>query len=65
MGHGVVREWRCRCGKLLGVVHHRRIHLRFPGPHEYFVTRPVTTSCPKCRTMNEIADDGDDALTGR
>ncbi len=55
----VVREWRCiRCQKLLGIIHHKRIHIRFGGKYQYIVARPVTTICRRCETLNEVADDG-------
>lgn len=58
MGHGAVdREWRCtRCQRLLGLVRHKRIHLRLAGNYEYLVTRPATAICRRCRTLNEITE---------
>ena len=50
------REWRCtRCGKLLGILDGRRLHIRYARGHQYFVSFPVTGVCPGCGTMNELA----------
>jgi phage FluMu protein Com len=55
----VVRDWRCtQCHKLLGVIYHKRIHLRFSGKHQYIVARPASTICPRCGTLNEIVHEG-------
>jgi len=65
MCHDVGREWRCsRCGRLLGVVYHRLIHLKFAGGHEYLVTRPASARCPRCAATTALPDI-DDAPTGR
>jgi hypothetical protein len=51
------QEWRCsHCGKLLGIVCERRLHLRFARGHEYLVGLPATCVCRTCRTLNELAD---------
>jgi len=51
-----MREWRCsRCGKLLGMVREGRLHVRTTKGHQYMVGFPVTATCGKCRTMNELA----------
>jgi hypothetical protein len=55
----VVREWRCKCGKLLGVFRHKRIYLRFGGRHQYIVSCPATTVCRGCGTLNEVVEEGD------
>jgi phage FluMu protein Com len=48
-------EWRCsRCGKLLGVLKGRRLHIRLSRSHEYLVGFPVTGVCRSCQTLNEI-----------
>ncbi len=50
------RDWRCRCGRLLGVhLGAGRYHLRF-AVHEYIVGPPVVGKCPNCQTINEIDD---------
>jgi len=54
----VVREWRCTgCSKLLGVVRHKRIYLKFGSKHHYIVTRPATAICRRCDTLNEVVDE--------
>ena len=51
------QEWRCsHCGKLLGIVCERRLHLRFARGHEYLVGFPAISVCRGCRTLNEFAD---------
>ncbi len=48
-------EWRCvGCGKLLGVHHGDRLHLRFAQGHEFLVGLPVTGTCRGCGTLNEF-----------
>jgi hypothetical protein len=50
------REWRCtRCGRLLGVLEGERLHLRFARVHDYLVSFPATSVCPKCRALNEVS----------
>ena len=45
--------WRCTdCGKLLGVLRDRRMHIRFARGHEYLVGFPVTATCRGCGTLN-------------
>lgn len=52
-------EWRCtRCGKLLGVLEGNRLHIRFARGHEYIVGFPATSVCRSCRTLNELAAQG-------
>ena len=46
-------EWRCGCGKLLGLFHEDRLHLRLMRSHEYFVTLPATCVCRGCGGLNE------------
>jgi hypothetical protein len=54
----VVLEWRCTvCDKLLGEVHRKRVHLRFSGGHQYLVSRPATTICRLCNTLNEVPEE--------
>jgi hypothetical protein len=39
-------EWRCStCNKLLGIIGHGRLHLRFARGHEYMVGFPATSVC--------------------
>jgi len=48
------REWRCtQCGKLLGVLKGKRLHIRFACSHEYLVGFPATGICRCCGTLNE------------
>lgn len=50
------RDWRCtRCDKLLGVFEGERIHLRFARGHDYLAGFPITSVCPKCRSLNEVS----------
>lgn len=49
----VAPEWRCGCGKLLGLFHEDRLHLRLMRGHEYFVTLPATCLCRGCGCLNE------------
>ena len=50
------RDWRCaRCGRLLGVFEGERLHLRFARVHDYLVSFPATSVCPKCRALNEVS----------
>ena len=45
-------EWRCiECGKLLGVRHGARLHIRLQR-HVYFVTLPAEAICPACEAKN-------------
>jgi len=45
-------EWRClECGKLLGVRHGARLHIRLQR-HCYFVSLPVEAVCPACEARN-------------
>jgi RNase P subunit RPR2 len=47
-------EWRCReCGKLLGVCHGARLHVRMQG-HSYLGSLPVEASCRGCGAVNRI-----------
>jgi hypothetical protein len=49
-------EWRCRCGRLLGILlHSGHLHLRFALEHEYIVGTPAVGRCPKCGRLNELA----------
>lgn len=51
-------EWCCtKCSKLLGILHHRRIVLRFAGGHQYIVAPPASTICKRCGALNEIPAD--------
>jgi len=52
------RKWRCKgCGRLLGILEHDRLEIRFARGHQYRVTLPVTCVCrnPQCNTLNELA----------
>lgn len=45
-------EWRClECGKLLGVRHGARLHIRLQR-HNYVVSLPVEAVCPACEAKN-------------
>ena len=45
-------EWRCiECGKLLGVRHGARLHIRLQR-HSYVVTLPAEAICPACAAEN-------------
>jgi RNase P subunit RPR2 len=45
-------EWRCHeCGKLLGVRHGARLHIRLQR-HSYLVSLPVDATCHGCGTPN-------------
>lgn len=45
-------EWRCiECGKLLGVRHGARLHIRLQR-HNYLVSLPVDATCHGCGTPN-------------
>jgi hypothetical protein len=48
-------EWRCGCGKLLGVRRDGRMHVRFGHSHEYLVGFPVVATCRSCGTLNQTA----------
>jgi hypothetical protein len=51
-GRHSIEEWRCeRCNKLLGVIRHGRLHIRFSHGHEYRVGLPATCTCRSCRTL--------------
>ena len=46
-------EWRCvECGKLLGVRHGARVHIRLQR-HNYLVSLPVKAVCYGCGTENK------------
>lgn len=46
-------EWRCyECGKLLGVRHGARLHIRLQR-HMYLVNLPVEASCYGCGAKNQ------------
>ena len=45
-------EWRCvACGKLLGVRHGARLHIRLQR-HNYLVSLPVEVTCHGCGSPN-------------
>lgn len=45
-------EWRCvECGKLLGVRHGARVHIRLQR-HNYLVSLPVEACCHGCGAPN-------------
>jgi RNase P subunit RPR2 len=45
-------EWRCHeCGKLLGVRHGARLHIRLQR-HNYLVSLPVEATCHGCGAKN-------------
>ena len=47
-------NWCCtQCGKKLGVHRDGRMHLRYTGRHEYFVSYPVVANCRGCGTLNQ------------
>jgi hypothetical protein len=46
-------EWRClECGKLLGVRHGARLHIRLQR-HMYLVNLPVEANCYGCGAKNQ------------
>lgn len=49
-------EWRCICGKLLGVIEKGRLHINFARGHQYFVGFPASTVCRGCGTLNELGE---------
>ncbi len=49
------QEWRCACGKLLGIQDGDRLHIRANRGHEYHVGFPVTTECMRCKTLNDLS----------
>lgn len=54
-------EWRCtKCGKLLGVMHGERLHIKFSRKHEYIARLPAACTCRTCQTLNELPTRGSD-----
>jgi hypothetical protein len=52
----VKHEWRCTCGKLLGVVEKGRLQIRFARGHQYLVGFPASTVCRGCGSLNELGE---------
>ena len=52
------QEWRCKCGKLLGVLDDGRLHIRFARGYQYMVGFPVSTVCRDCGALNELEEGG-------
>lgn len=52
------QEWRCKCGKLLGVLDGERLHIRFARGYQYMVGFPVSTVCRNCGALNELDESG-------
>jgi hypothetical protein len=52
------KEWRCKCGKLLGIFEGGRLHIRFARGYQYMVGFPVSTVCRDCGTLNELEEGG-------
>lgn len=52
------KDWRCKCGKLLGVLDGGRLHIRFARGYQYMVGFPVSTVCRDCGALNEIDEGG-------
>lgn len=60
------REWRChQCNKLLGIVEHGQVHLRFSRGHEYIAGLPAVGVCRGCRTLNRTAESGSEPTSAR
>ena len=48
-------EWRCEaCGKLLGMVKGKRVHIRIARRQEYIVSGPASAVCRGCGQLNEL-----------
>lgn len=52
------QEWRCKCGKLLGILEAERLHIRFTRGYQYMVGLPASTVCRDCGALNEIDEGG-------
>lgn len=52
------QEWRCKCGKLLGVLDNGRLQIRFARGYQYMVGFPASTVCRDCGTLNELNEGG-------
>lgn len=52
------KKWRCKCGKLFGVLDGGRLHIRFARGYQYVVGFPVSTVCRDCGALNEL-NEGD------
>jgi hypothetical protein len=49
-----VRDWRCRCMKLLGQQVGDRLEVRFARGHQYAMALPVSAVCRSCGRMNTL-----------
>ena len=51
-------DWRClKCRKLLAKLHSPgRLHIRISGGCQYTVSLPVSSTCPRCGTLNEVVE---------
>jgi hypothetical protein len=45
-------EWRCTCGKLLGLVRDGKLHVRPYRSHEYMVSLPAEATCHFCGAVS-------------
>lgn len=52
------QEWRCQCGKLLGVLDDGRLHIRFARGYQYKVGFPASAVCRDCDALNELDNGG-------
>ena len=57
------KEWRCKCGKLLGVLDGGRLQIRFSRGYQYMVGFPVSTVCRDCGALNELEEGGNTKVT--
>jgi hypothetical protein len=51
-GPALPDQWRCSCGRLLGVIRSGHLHVRFTRGHEYIATLPATCTCRGCGTLS-------------
>jgi hypothetical protein len=53
-----MHKWQCtKCGKLLGKVRGRRLHIQFSRGHQYVTALPAAATCRGCATLNETDAD--------
>jgi hypothetical protein len=53
-GRVIPEQWRCTCGRLLGVIRSGHLHVRFTRGHEYIAALPATCTCRGCSTLNRL-----------
>ena len=53
-GRAIPDQWRCSCGRLLGVIRSGHLHVRFTRGHEYIAALPATCTCRGCGTLNQL-----------